>query len=26
VWQEAVDAGLGETELFTMLDFLEPSE
>lgn len=25
VWQEAVDAGLGETELFTMLDFLEPS-
>jgi 2-hydroxy-3-oxopropionate reductase len=23
VWQEAVDAGLGETELFTMLDFLE---
>ena len=24
--KEAVDAGLGETELFTMLDFLEPSE
>lgn len=23
VWQEAVDAGLGETELFTMLDFLD---
>lgn len=25
VWQEAVDAGLGETELFTMLDYLERS-
>jgi 3-hydroxyisobutyrate dehydrogenase-like beta-hydroxyacid dehydrogenase len=23
VWQEAVDAGLGETELFTMIDYLE---
>ena len=25
VWQEAVDAGLGETEMFTMLDYLEQS-
>ena len=25
VWQEAVDAGLGDTELFTMLDYLELS-
>ncbi len=25
VWQEAIDAGLGDTELFTMLDFLEPA-
>jgi 3-hydroxyisobutyrate dehydrogenase-like beta-hydroxyacid dehydrogenase len=26
VWQEAVDAGLGETELFTMIDFLEGAQ